>query len=137
MFQFGIHGDPAVSAKWRDATIKDDKPAGVSNRPGYLSFAKGGRDSRTTQIFINLGDNRNLDSMGFTPFGQVVEGSKTVLNINTEYGENAGDVQGKFQSQGNSYILKKYPNLDIIKSVTFVTDAQAPQVPAQPGQPKE
>ncbi len=139
MFQFGIHGDPNVSAKWREANIKDDPFANVSNKPGYLSFAKSGLpNSRSTQIFINLGDNgRSLDGQGFTPFGQVVEGQKNVLSVNTEYGENASDVQGKFQSQGNSYILKKYPNLDIIKSVTFVTDDKTPKVPGQSGQPKE
>src|SRR4051794_29210122 len=31
MVQFGIHGDPKVSAKWRDATIKDD-PVVKSNK---------------------------------------------------------------------------------------------------------
>ena len=137
MFQFGIHGDPAVNAKWQDANIKDDPNAFVSNKAGYLSFANAGPNSRSNQIFINLGDNRNLDRMGFTPFAQVVDGVKVVLEINTQYGENAGDVQGNFQSQGNSYILKKYPKLDIIKSVTFVTDNNATPSPAQPGQPKE
>lgn len=122
MFQFGIHGDPAVSAAWKDAVIKDDPNAKVSNNPGYLTFATGGPNTRTTQIFINLGDNRRLDSMGFTPFGQVVDGQKVVLSVNTEYGENRGNVQGEFQSRGNKYILEKYPNADIIKSVTFVKE---------------
>ncbi len=137
MFQFGIHGDPAVNEKWMDANIKDDPSAKVSNNPGYLSFAMGGKNSRSNQIFVNLGDNRRLDPMGFTPFAQIVDGQKTVLAINTEYGENSREVQGKFQAEGNSYILKKYPKLDIIKSATFVTDDKAPQTPAAPGQPKE
>ncbi len=126
MFQFGIHGDAAVNEKWMDADIKDDPSAGVSNRAGYLSFAMGGPNTRSNQILINLGNNRRLDSMGFTPFAQVVEGQDVVLKINTEYSENADGDQGRFQAEGNKFILKKYPNLDIIKSVTFVKE-EAPK----------
>lgn len=122
MVQFGIHGDPAVNAKWQDANIKDDAgKAGVSNDVGYLTFAKTGRpDSRSTQFFINIGDNGRLDSMGFTPIGKVVEGLDNFMKLNTEYGENKGADQGSFQDKGNAYILAEYPNLDIIKSAEIV-----------------
>src|SRR6188474_2491208 len=63
MVQFGIHGDPKVSAVWRDAKIKDD-PVTQSNTRGMVTFAMAGKDTRTTQLFINLVDNANLDSMG-------------------------------------------------------------------------
>ena len=123
MFQFGIHGDPSVSEVWSEANIKDDPAVGVSNTPGTISFAKSGMpNSRSTQLFINLGNNSNLDGMGFTPFGKVVEGMDVVEKINTEYGENRGDVQGQFKAKGNDYILKEFPNLDIIKSVSIVED---------------
>lgn len=124
MFQFGIHGDPTVSKKWRDANIKDDPAAGVSNRPGFITFANAGPNTRSVQLFINLGDNRRLDNMGFTPFGQVVEGADVVLKINTEYGENPPDVQGSFQARGNEFILRKFPKLDMIKSVTLVEQSE-------------
>src|SRR5207248_8086526 len=68
MVQFGISGDPAVSSKWRTATIADDR-ATQSNQRGFVTFAKtGAPNSRTTQIFINFRDNSFLDSQGFSPF---------------------------------------------------------------------
>lgn len=123
MVQFGIHGDPAVNAKWREATIKDDDgKKGVSNETGYLTFAKTGRpNSRSTQFFINIGNNARLDSMGFTPVGKVVEGLDNFMKLNTEYGENKSADQPGFQSKGNAYILGEYPNLDMIKSAEIVT----------------
>ena len=126
MFQFGIHGDPAVSAKWGDATIKDDPSAMKSNVPGTISFAQTGRpNSRSCQMFINLGNNSFLDqSRGggapFVPFGKVIKGMEVVGKINTEYGENRGNVQGEFREKGNAYIKEKFPNIDFIKSVTLL-----------------
>lgn len=63
MAQFGIHPKPAVAAEWRGKTLKDD-PVKESNKRGYISFATSGKDSRTTQMFINFADNANLDGMG-------------------------------------------------------------------------
>ncbi len=121
MYQFGIHGDPNVSAKWSEANFNDDPNAGISNKPGTICFAKtSAPNSRSTQMFVSLGDNGFLDNQGFTPFGKVVEGMDVVEKINTEYGENRGNVQGEFKQGGNAYILKKFPNIDLIKSVTIV-----------------
>lgn len=127
MFQFGIHGDPKVSKAWADANIQDDKANGVSNKPGYISFAQtGAPNSRSCQMFVNLGDNSFLDNPDqgspFVPFGKVTRGMDVVNKVNTEYGENAREVQGRFKEEGNAYIKKKYPNLSVIKSVTFVED---------------
>ena len=77
MVQFGINGDPKVSAVWREARIKDD-PVRISNKRTFVTFATAGPNTRTTQVFINFGDNHNLDSQGFAPFGQVVSGMKVV-----------------------------------------------------------
>lgn len=124
MCQFGIHGDPAVNAVWSDATIPDDpKKEGVSNREGYLTFARtGAPNSRSVQFFINMGNNSRLDSMGFTPIGRIVEGMDNFLKINTEYGENENEDQGNFQNRGNAYILGKYPNLDRIIRATILDE---------------
>lgn len=124
MFQFGIHGDPDVSAEWRGATIKDDPNfEGVSNQKGFITFAKTGQpNSRSVQFFINLGDNANLDAMGFTPFGKVIEGMDVVDEINTEYGENRRGEQGKLQRMGNKFIQDNMPNVDFIKSASIVED---------------
>lgn len=121
MFQFGIHGDPKVSSVWRSANIKDDDNAKISNQPGYLCFAHAGPNTRSVQIFVNLGNNSRLDK-DFTPFGKVIEGMEVVRKINTEYGENGPQVQGNFQAKGNAYILDSFPNLDIIRSVSFLED---------------
>lgn len=123
MGQFGIHGDPAVSAKWRDAKIQDDAVKG-SNIRGAVTFAMAGPNTRTTQFFINLVDNANLDSMGFSPFGKVVDGMDVVDKINGEYGEGAprgrGPDQQRIQMEGNAYLKKDFPNLDYIKSAKVV-----------------
>ncbi len=124
MCQFGIHGDPAVNAVWSDAKIPDDEQKeGVSNREGYLTFARtGAPNSRSVQFFINMGNNSRLDSMGFTPIGRIVEGMDNFLKLNTEYGENDREDQGNFQQRGNAYILGKYPNLDRIIRATILDE---------------
>ena len=86
MCQFGIHGDPAVSAKWRDANIADD-PVKGSNTRGTVTFATAGPGTRTTQLFINFGNNTFLDGQGFSPFGKVTDGMDVVDKIDSEYGD--------------------------------------------------
>ncbi|MGA9779003.1 MAG: peptidylprolyl isomerase [Limisphaerales bacterium] len=124
MCQFGIHGAPGVSAKWREATIPDD-PVKGSNTRGTITFATAGPNTRTTQLFINFADNSRLDSDGFAPFGKVIAGMDVVDIINGEYGEGApsgnGPDQGRIQMEGNAYLKKDFPNLDYIKSVTIVS----------------
>lgn len=124
MCQFGIHGDPVVSAKWREANIPDD-PVKGSNTRGAITFATAGPNTRTTQLFINFGNNTGLDGQGFSSFGKVSEGMDVVDKINSEYGEGApngsGPNQGRIQMEGNAYLKKDFPNLDYIKSATIVS----------------
>jgi peptidyl-prolyl cis-trans isomerase A (cyclophilin A) len=122
MCQFGIHGDPAVSAKWRGANITDD-PVKSSNTRGAITFATAGPNTRTTQLFINFGNNGGLDRQGFSSFGKVIEGMDVVDKINSEYGETPN--QGSIQTQGNAYLKKEFPNLDYIKSATILPAAAA------------
>jgi peptidyl-prolyl cis-trans isomerase A (cyclophilin A) len=123
MVQFGIHGDPAISSAWKGARIKDD-PVTQSNAKGYISYAMAGPNTRTTQLFINFGNNRNLDGMGFSPFGKVVEGMGVVESIYNGYGEGApsgmGPDQGLVQLQGNKYLKAEFPKMDYIKSAELL-----------------
>jgi peptidyl-prolyl cis-trans isomerase A (cyclophilin A) len=122
MAQFGIHGNPTVASAWRPAQIKDD-PVKQSNKRGYVTFATAGPNTRTTQLFINFGDNAGLDKQGFSPFGQVVSGMDVVDKIYSGYGEGAprgkGPDQGRTQAEGNAYLTKEFPRLDYIKSATI------------------
>ena len=136
MVQFGINGDPEVAAKWRNANILDD-PVKQSNTRGMMTFATSGPNSRTTQLFINFGNNKGLDSQGFSPFARVIEGMAVVDKLYSGYGEGApgcnGPEQGRIQAEGNAYLIKEFPKLDYIKSVTIVTpEGAAEDSPASP-----
>jgi peptidyl-prolyl cis-trans isomerase A (cyclophilin A) len=123
MVQFGINGDPRISAQWRDANIPDD-PVRQSNKRGYITFATAGPNTRTTQVFINYADNGPLDSQGFSAFGRVVSGMNVVDALYSGYGEGApqglGPEQGRIQSQGNAYLMRGFPKLDYIKTATIM-----------------
>ena len=122
MAQTGIHGHPKVAAAWRKARIEDDEVI-ESNKPGYVSFATAGPNTRTTQFFFNLGDNKRLDGMGFAPFGKLRD-METLNKIYAGYGEGApmgrGPDQGKVQSEGNAYLKARFPDLDYILSASIV-----------------
>jgi len=122
MVQFGINAKPAVNAAWQTAMIQDD-PVTQSNKRGYVSFATGGPNTRTTQVFINFGDNSRLDSTGFSPFGQVIEGMDVVDKLYSGYGEGApsgsGPDQGRIQAEGKPYLDKDFSKLDSIKSAVI------------------
>jgi peptidyl-prolyl cis-trans isomerase A (cyclophilin A) len=122
MVQFGINGDPQLSARWRAASIPDD-PVTQSNKRGMITFATAGPNTRTTQVFINFADNTNLDGMGFAPFGRIASGMNVVDAINAEYGEGAprgrGPDQGKLQNEGNAYLAREFARMDYIKKATI------------------
>jgi peptidyl-prolyl cis-trans isomerase A (cyclophilin A) len=124
MAQFGIHGDPQVSAAWREQRIADD-PVRRTNLRGMVSFATAGPGTRTTQVFINYGSNDRLDAMGFAPFGQVVEGMDVVDKLYAVYGEGAprgrGPDQGRIQAEGNAYLERDFGKLDYVKRASVVT----------------
>ena len=111
--QWGINKDPKVSRQWNQNHISDD-PVKESNRRGYITYAKRGPDTRTTQLFINLADNVSLDAMGFAPFGNVTEGMDVVQNLYSGYGQTP--QQDLIQLQGNDYLQSRFPQLDYIKT---------------------
>lgn len=111
--QWGIAADPKMSKKWA-STIPDDQVK-TSNVRGTVTFAATNEpNSRTTDLFINLGNNANLDGMGFAPIGHVVSGMENVDKIYPGYGETPD--QGQINERGNAYLLKAFPKLDYIKT---------------------
>jgi peptidyl-prolyl cis-trans isomerase A (cyclophilin A) len=122
MVQFGISGDPKLSAPWREARIPDD-PVKQSNKRGMITYAMAGPNTRTSQVFINFADNANLDNSGFAPFGRIVSGMDVVDKLNAEYGEGAprgrGPEQGRIQMEGNAYLTKEFSRMDYVKKATI------------------
>jgi peptidyl-prolyl cis-trans isomerase A (cyclophilin A) len=126
MAQFGMHGDPNINRVWKSSTISDD-PVRESNKRGYITFAQtNAPNSRSTQLFINYGNNKNLDSMRFAPIGKVIEepgkggGMSVIDQLYADYGEGAprgrGPSQGSLARAGNAYLKAEFPNLDYIQS---------------------
>jgi peptidyl-prolyl cis-trans isomerase A (cyclophilin A) len=113
VIQWGIHGDPQLQLKWRDRNITDD-PVKETNRRGTIAYATSGPNTRTTQLFINLKDNPQLDKRGFAPFGEVVSGMNVVNDIYPGYGQTPD--QDQIQLHGNEYLQKQFPQLDSIKT---------------------
>ena len=115
--QFGMHGDPRVQDAWRDADVQDD-PVKHSNTRGTVSFASRGPNTRTTQLFINLTDNRAYDRLGFAPFAEVVTGMDIVDSLYAGYEERP--EQGLIDEEGNAYLTREFPNLDYVKKAAIL-----------------
>ena len=119
MAQIGMNGDPSIQRVWGNANFRDD-PVKGSNKRGYVTFAKASApNSRSTQFFINYGDNSRLDADGFAPFGQVVTGMDLVDMLYKGYGSSNVPDQGRITAEGNAYLMKEYPKLDFIKKATI------------------
>jgi peptidyl-prolyl cis-trans isomerase A (cyclophilin A) len=134
--QFGISGDPAINAAWRNRRIADDRTR-QSNTRGRVSFASGGPNTRTVQLFINFGDNHRLDSTatgGYPPIGEVISGMEVVDSLNNEYGGAPSNNQSRIERQGNAYLRDAYPNLDAIKSARIIREWRRPRTAGPPGQ---
>lgn len=122
--QFGINGDPATNRNWATAGIPDEPPK-AHNERGTLTFAASQLpNSRTTQLFVNLGDNSaSLDPRGFAPVGKVISGMDVVDSLYGGYGEMAPNGPGPdptmIQTEGNSYLTSKFPHLDYIRTATI------------------
>jgi peptidyl-prolyl cis-trans isomerase A (cyclophilin A) len=123
MAQFGINGDPKVTAKWADANIQDD-PVMQHNTRGMISFATSGANTRSTQLFISYGDNSRLDATGFSPFAIVSNGMEVVDQFYADYGEGApngtGPDQERIEKKGNAYLDSAFPKLDYIRTAKIL-----------------
>jgi len=120
-----MHGDSAVHAAWSGRTIPDDTVR-QSNQDGFLTFAKGGPNSRTTQLFLNKRDNKRLDTLGFAPIGRVISGLPVVHALYNGYGDGpprgTGPSQARIAREGNRYLEREFPKLDSIVRARVVRD---------------
>jgi peptidyl-prolyl cis-trans isomerase A (cyclophilin A) len=91
-----------------------------SNKRGFVTYAMGGVNTRTTQVFINLADNARLDPMGFSAFGEITDGMDVVEKFYSGYEGAASEHQDLIEAQGNAYLNKNFPKLDSIKSTTLI-----------------
>lgn len=126
--QFGVNGDPQLNKQWSNMPIKDDPPK-VSNKMGTVTFATSGPDSRSTQVFINIGNNSRLDDQGFTAFGEVTQGMENVENFYMDYGDGPPSGNGPDQAAiadiGNPYLEEHFPKLDYIKTARVLSAASS------------
>jgi cyclophilin family peptidyl-prolyl cis-trans isomerase len=124
--QFGIHGDPAVSAAWNGRNIPDDTVR-AKNERGTLVFARGGPNTRGTQLYFNLVSNSprldTLNGFGFPPIGRVIEGLSVMDSLNSEYSSGRGAMgpqQDSIRRAGNAYLRRQFPRLDYIVQARVV-----------------
>ena len=122
--QFGA-SDSLKRQLWDNVKVPDEKTIQGNDR-GTLSFARGGKDTRTTDVFINLGDNNRLDTIfyqevtGFPSFGKVTQGMSTVDSLYSGYADNVMIDDFDLMMRSQDSLLKKYPKLDKIKKAYLV-----------------
>jgi cyclophilin family peptidyl-prolyl cis-trans isomerase len=130
--QFGIHGDTAVSRAWRGKSFMDE-PVKVVNQKGTLSYARGGANTRSNQLFFNTVDNTprldTLNRFGFPPIAQVIKGIEVLDSLNFEYSGTRGatnnpqgPAQDSISRQGNAYLRRNFPRLDYILQARVVRE---------------
>jgi peptidyl-prolyl cis-trans isomerase A (cyclophilin A) len=121
--QWGLSGDPKVNGVWNGRSIADDSVR-ASNRRGRVSYARGGPNTRSVQLYVNLVDNARLDTLngfGFPPIGEVIEGMIAVDSLTFEYGgtrsdRKPGPSQDSIRVVGNAYLAREFPHLDWIRT---------------------
>jgi cyclophilin family peptidyl-prolyl cis-trans isomerase len=127
--QFGYSGDPLRDSVWRSLTIDDD-PVVESNSVGRISFARGGPDTRSFQLFVNRVDNGGPEverfdydtccDGGYPPVGEIREGLDAFEAINDEYGE--APPQDSIRFVGNEFLRRAFPRLDSIIGTDVVRE---------------
>ena len=116
--QFGT-ADTALEKAWSKFKVADEEVK-ASNLRGTISYARSGKETRGTVLFINLVDNPRLDTInyngvkGFPVLGKVVEGMQTVDSLYNGYG---GTTMNQLDTmyRNKEAFFKKFPKLDVVK----------------------
>ncbi len=122
--QWGYSGVPARDALWRARPVPDEPTIG-SNLRGVVSFARGGPQTRSFQLFVNLVDNVRLDDLtsggvdGYPPIGEVEDGIEVIDGFYGAYADRTPS-QDSIRILGNDYLGRNYPQLDSIVSTRVI-----------------
>lgn len=122
--QFGHMDSTATAGNW-DSFKVEDEPVKTSNVRGTISYARAGVNSRGNHLFINLKDNKRLDTIfynnvkGFPPLGKVIKGMEVVDRLYGAYGNETMKVYDSLAVKKKLF-MKKFPKLDSIKRVFIV-----------------
>lgn len=116
--QFGT-ADTALEKAWSKFKLADEEVK-ASNLRGTISYARSGKETRGTVLFINLVDNPRLDTInyngvkGFPVLGKVVEGMQTVDSLYNGYG---GTTMNQLDTmyRNKEAFFNKFPELDVVK----------------------
>lgn len=125
--QFGYTGRPAIDSTWIGAGLPDE-PVVATNELGTVSFARGGPGTRSVLLFVNKGDNTDLDALewrgvtGFPPIGRVTSGMEVVNAFYAGYGDEPLQWEDSILARGNPFLDRRYPDLDSIVGVEIVED---------------
>ncbi|WP_295235421.1 peptidylprolyl isomerase [Sediminibacterium sp.] len=123
--QFGISDNPNESSFWDKARLKDE-PVIQKHKRGIVAFARSEKNSRTTQLFVNMQDNAKLDTTmregvhGYPPFGKVISGMHVFFQLNDQYAKRILPLQDSIYRYGNQYLVQHFPGLDKIISATII-----------------
>lgn len=127
--QWGMAGDTALTGVWGDRRLPDE-PVRQSNTRGRLSYARGGPNTRSAQLYVSTGNNARLDTLGtfgFPPIGDVIAGMEVLDSMNAEYscrGRSSATCpsQDSIRVHGNSYLQRVFPKLDFITRAHVVRE---------------
>jgi len=123
--QFGISDDTALYNFWDSKPIPDE-PLLQPNKQGVISYASGGPNTRSNQLFINKKDNYKLDTInirgavGYPPVGKIISGWEVVEAFFGGHGREPLNHQDSAALYGNKYWERKFPGLDKIISARIV-----------------
>lgn len=118
------NNDTAVFKKWSPYKLVDE-PVIQSNLRGYLSYARSGKETRGSTLFINLKDNQRLDTLkaggvvGYPPFGKVINGMNVVDSLYAGYEGRTMRALDTLQ-KNPALFMERFPKLDKINKAYII-----------------